>query len=123
MDSAEDKFRDRQRVELESEAFDKRYESFCGKDDEMNRVRQVYEPSFIVWLAENAPKHFEWDLVAGVLVCSRDGQADSTEELDAMCAAAGVVAKRLFDEAGESAPPPSAAPTAPPQAPGSPAAG
>ncbi|MDX6637519.1 MAG: hypothetical protein QOJ01_1030 [Solirubrobacterales bacterium] len=116
MDSAEDKFRKRQRVELESETFDKRYESFCGQHDDMNRVRQVYEPSFIVWLAESAPKGFEWDVVAGVLVCSIKGQADSTAELDAMCAAAGVVAKRLFDEAGELLPPASEAPTAPPVA-------
>jgi hypothetical protein len=116
MDSAEDKFRKRQRVELESEKFDKEYESFCGEHDEMNRVRQVYEPSFIVWLADSAPKHFEWDVVAGTLVCSIKGQADSTAELDGMCAAAGVVAKRLFDEAGEVLPPASAAPTAPPAA-------
>jgi hypothetical protein len=116
MDSAEDKFRKRQRVELESETFDKKYESFCGEHDEMNRVRQVYEPTFIVWLAESAPKGFEWDLVAGTLVCSIKGQADSTAELDGMCAAAGVVAKRLFDEAGESLPPPSAAPSEPPAA-------
>lgn len=103
MDSAEDKFRKRQRVELESEKFDKEYESFCGQNDDMNRVRQIYEPTFIVWLADNAPKNFEWDLVAGVVVCSVKGQLDSTEELDAMCAASGVVAKRLFDEAGETA--------------------
>jgi hypothetical protein len=102
MDSAEDKFRKRQRVELESEQFDKHFESFAGHDDDMNRVRQIYEPTFIVWLAEQAPKNFEWDIVAGSLVCSVKGQLDSTAELDGMCAAAGVVAKRLFDEAGES---------------------
>ncbi len=102
MDSTEDKFRKRQRVELESEAFDKHFESFAGEHDDMNRVRQIYEPTFIVWLAEQAPKNFEWDLVAGALICSVKGQLDSTAELDGMCAAAGVVAKRLFGEAGES---------------------
>jgi hypothetical protein len=101
MDSAEDKFRKRQRVELESETFDKRFESFAGQNDDMNRVRQIYEPTFIVWLAETAPDDFEWDLVAGTLVCSVKGQLDSTAELDAMCAAAGVVAKRVFDEVHE----------------------
>ncbi len=103
LDSAEDKFRKRQRVELESEAFDKHFESFAGQHDEMNRIRQIYEPTFIVWLAENSPKNFEWDLVAGTLVCSVKGQLDSTVELDGLCAASGVVAKRLFDEAGETA--------------------
>jgi hypothetical protein len=101
LDSAEDKFRTRHRVELESEDFDKHFESFCGENDEMNRVRQIYEPTFIVWLAENAPHNFEWDLVAGVLVCSVNDQLDSTAELDALCAGAGVVAKRLFEEAKE----------------------
>jgi len=101
LDSAEDKFRKRHRVELESEAFDKRFESFCGPNDDMNKVRQIYEPTFIVWLAENAPKDFEWDVVAGVLVCSVKGKLDSTAELDALCAGAGVVAKRLFEEAKE----------------------
>jgi hypothetical protein len=101
LDSAEDKFRKRHRVELESEDFDKHFESFCGENDDMNKVRQIYEPTFIVWLAENAPEHFEWDLVAGVLVCSVKGKLDSTAELDALCAGAGVVAKRLFEEAKE----------------------
>lgn len=78
LDSAEDKFRKRRRVELESEAFDRRYESFSGPGDDPNRVRQIYEPTFIVWLTENAPKDFEWDLVGGVLVCSVKGQLDST---------------------------------------------
>jgi hypothetical protein len=102
MDSTEDKFRKRHRVELESEAFDKHFESFAGEHDDLNRVRQIYEPTFIVWLAEQAPKNFEWDIVGGSLMCSVKGQLDSTAELDGMCAAAGVVAKRLFDEAGES---------------------
>ena len=101
LDSAEDKFRKRHRVELESEAFDKRFESFCGPNDDMNKVRQIYEPTFIVWLAENSPKDFEWDVVAGVLVCSVKGKLDSTAELDGLCAGAGVVAKRLFEEAKE----------------------
>jgi hypothetical protein len=103
LDSTEDKFRKRQRVEIESDAFDKRFESFAGEHDDMNRIRQIYEPTFIVWLAEQAPKNFEWDVVAGSLVCSVKGQLDSTVELDGLCAAAGTVAKRLFDEAGESA--------------------
>ena len=55
MDSAEDVFRTRQRVELESEAADKRYEIFIGKDDDMNKARQIFSPTFIVWLTDHAP--------------------------------------------------------------------
>src|SRR5204862_1015480 len=109
LDSAEDKFRKRQRVEVESEAFDKRYEAFIGHDDDMNRARQVFEPTFIVWLAEQAPKGFWFELEGGALCLAVKGQLESADKLDGMCAAAGVVGKRLAEESSESqaaAPPP-----------------
>jgi hypothetical protein len=101
LDSAEDKFRKRQRVEIESEDFDKRYETFIGEHDDMNNARQIFEPSFIVWLAENAPKSFSFELVAGALCLAVKGQLESAQQLDALCAGAGVVAKRLVGEAQE----------------------
>ena len=45
LDGAEDIFRKRQRVEHESEVVDKRYEIFCGANDDMNRAVQVLSPS------------------------------------------------------------------------------
>jgi len=50
MDSAEDVFRRRQRVEQESEAVDKKYEIFIGANDDMNMARQILSPAFLVWL-------------------------------------------------------------------------
>jgi hypothetical protein len=101
LDSTEDKFRKRQRVEIESEEFDKRYETFIGEHDDMNRARQIFEPTFIVWLAENAPKDFSFELDAGALCLAVKGQLESARQLDALCAGAGVVAKRLAGEAQE----------------------
>jgi hypothetical protein len=101
LDSTEDKFRKRQRVEVESEEFDKRYETFIGEHDDMNKARQVFEPSFIVWLAENAPKNFSFELVAGALCLAVKGKLESADQLDGICAGAGVVGKRLVGEAEE----------------------
>jgi hypothetical protein len=105
LDSTEDKFRKRQRVELESEEFDKRYETFIGEHDDMNKARQIFEPSFIVWLAENAPKNFSFELVAGALCLAVKGKLESADQLDGICAGAGVVGKRLVGEAEEVSPP------------------
>lgn len=103
LDSTEDKFRKRHRVEIESEAFDKRYEAFIGPNDDMNRARQVFEPTFIVWMAENAPKDFWFELEDGALCLAVKGKLESADKLDAMCAGAGKVAKRLAEEASEAA--------------------
>jgi hypothetical protein len=101
LDHAEDVFRTRQRVETESEALDKRYEIFSGKQDDPNRVRQIFDPSFIVWLAEQAPDEFAFELNAGALVANVKGHRKSAAELDALCRAACKVAGRLRAEAGE----------------------
>lgn len=101
LDGAEDIFRRRQRVELESEAADKRFEIFIGQNDDMNRARQIFSPSFIVWLAEEAHEKIAFELVGGALVVNVPGHKQSARELDEFCEAAAVVAKRLHDEATE----------------------
>jgi hypothetical protein len=101
MDSAEDVFRRMQRLELESEALDKRYEVFYGAGDDANWMKQLFSPSFIVWLTERTPKDFAFEFSAGSLCVSVKGQCDSAAELDALCIAAGEVAKRLAGQAAE----------------------
>ena len=101
MDSAEDVFRRMQRLELESEALDKRYEVFYGAGDDTNWMKQLFSPSFIVWLTERTPKDFAFEFSAGSLCVNVKGQCDSAAELDALCIAAGEVAKRLAGEAAE----------------------
>jgi hypothetical protein len=101
LDGAEDVFRRRQRVEHESEAVDKRFEVFCGADDDLNRARQVLSPTFLVWLESHSPEKFAFELVAGSLVTNVKGHLKSAAELDAFCAASAAVARRLEEEATE----------------------
>jgi hypothetical protein len=101
LDSTEDKFRSRQRVELESDAFDKRYEAFIAHNDDMNKARQIFEPTFIVWLTDHAPDDFAFELVAGALCVNVKGKLEDAAALDGLCSAAGRVARRLAEEAAE----------------------
>lgn len=101
LDSAEDVFRRMQRLELESEALDKRYEIFYGAGDDTLWLKQLFSPSFIVWLTERTPKDFAFEFSAGSLCVNVKGHCDSATELDQLCVAAGEVAKRLAEEAAE----------------------
>ncbi len=101
MDSAEDVFRKRQRVEQESEAVDKAYEIFIGANDDMNRARQVLSPSFLVWLDAHSPEAYAFELCAGSLVCNVKGHKKDSAELDSLCQASAAVARRLSEEAAE----------------------
>lgn len=101
LDGAEDAFRTRQRVELESEVADKRFEIFIGRNDDMNRARQVFSPTFIVWLAEEAHEGIAFELIGGAFVVNAKGHKKSAHELDEFCEAAAVVARRLIEEATE----------------------
>lgn len=101
MDSAEDVFRRMQRLELESHALDKRYEIFYGANDSENWCKQLFSPSFIVWLAEQAPDSLAFELSGGTLCVNVKGHHDSAAELDELCEASAVVARRLAKEAAE----------------------
>jgi hypothetical protein len=104
MDSMEDVFRRRQRVEHESEAVDKKFEIFTGAHDDLNRARQILSPTFLVWLDANCPKEFAFELVAGTLVTNVKGHKKSAAELDSLCQASAAVARRLSEEAAEVSP-------------------
>ena len=101
MDSAEDVFRRMKRLELESITHDKRYEVFYGALDDENWLKQLFSPSFIVWLSDNAPENFAFELSAGSLCANVKGHKNSAAELDAICEAAAVVARRLSEESVE----------------------
>jgi hypothetical protein len=101
LDGAEDKFRKRQRVELESEAADKKYEIFIGKDDSMIVARQIFSPTFIVWMSDNAPDGIACELLGGGLCVNVKGHKKTADELDEFCVAASAIAKRLHEEAGQ----------------------
>ena len=102
LEKFEDVFRrSKERVKLESETLDKKYEIFAGKEQDMVWLRQLFAPTFIVWLTDAAPKKFAFELVAGTLCCYVSGHKKKSEELDEISAATAAVAKRLREEALE----------------------
>jgi len=102
LEKFEDAFRgDKERVTLESEKLLEKYEIFATKGEDANRLRQLFSPTFIVWLAEAAPEKFAFELVDGTLCCYVSGHKENAAELDAVAAATGEVAKRLREEALE----------------------
>jgi hypothetical protein len=103
LDSAEDVFRTRERVTLESEALDQRCEIFAGRGEDQNWIRQLFAPSFVHWLGDEAPDGFAFELVAGLLCVNEKGHHDTAVELDALCEAAAVVASRIREESLEAA--------------------
>ena len=102
LEKFEDVFRrSKERVKLESEALDKKYEIFAGKEQDAVWLRQLFSPTFIVWLTDSAPKKFAFELVNGTLCCYVHGHKESAAELDVVCQASAAVAKRLREEALE----------------------
>ena len=102
LEGFEDAFRTKkERVKLESEVLDEKYEIFAGKTQDTNWLRQLFAPTFIVWLTDSAPKKFAFELVEGTLCCYVSGHRKKAEELEEISAAAAIVATRLREEALE----------------------
>ncbi len=102
LEKLEDAFRrSKERVKLESEALDERYEIFAAKGEDANHLRQLFSPTFIVWLTDSAPDKFAFELVDGTLCCYVKGHKKKAAELDTIRAASAAVATRLRDEALE----------------------
>lgn len=102
LEKFEDVFRgSKERVKLESEVLDEKYEIFATKEQDANWLRQLFAPTFIVWLTDSAPKKFAFELVAGTLCCYVSGHKENTEDLDSIAAATAAVAKRLREESLE----------------------
>ncbi len=102
LEKFEDVFRrSKERIKLESEALDERYEIFAGKGQDANRLRQLFSPTFIVWLTDSAPEKFAFELVGGSLCCYVHGHKEKAAELDTIRAASTTVATRLREEAQE----------------------
>lgn len=98
----EDAFRkSKERVKLESEALDDRYEIFVREGQDAVWLRRFFNPSLIVWLTDSAPKKFAFELWGGMLCCYVKGHKQSAADLDAICAASATVTRRLREESVE----------------------
>ena len=101
MEKIEDVFRSKERVHLESEALDEHYEIFADKGQDQNWLRQLFSPTFIVWLTDSAPQKFAFELENGELCCNVSGHKKDAAHLDGMRAAAASVAQRIREEVAE----------------------
>ncbi|HEY1355313.1 MAG TPA: hypothetical protein VGF09_03275 [Solirubrobacterales bacterium] len=102
LEGLEDVFRSKKRVEFESEKLTERYEIFANPDlQDFNWLRQLFSPSFIVWLADTAPDRFAFELVGGHLCCYVKGFEKDAAHLDAIREATATVATRLREESTE----------------------
>jgi hypothetical protein len=102
LEKLEDVFRrSKERVKLESAALDDKYEIFSAKGQDANWLRQLFEPSFIVWLTDSAPPKFAFELVDGTLCCYLSGHEEDGAGLDAISIATATVARRLREESTE----------------------
>jgi hypothetical protein len=104
LEKFEDVFRaSKERFELESEAMLDRYEIFSAKGQDQVWLRQLFSPSFIVWLSDSAPDRFAFELVGGTLVAYVRGHEEDSADLDRIAAATAMVATRLREEGADSA--------------------
>ena len=101
LDDAEDIFRSNERIELESEVLDRKCEIFANRACDANWLRQLFSPTFVDFLAEDAPEGFAFEVEHGVLCVNVNRHRGKANELDALCAAAETVAKRITEEAAE----------------------
>jgi hypothetical protein len=104
LEGVEDAFRRNERVSLESEALADEYEIFVSKGQDPNWIRQLFSPTFIVWLSGSAPEKFAFELESGVLCCNVKGHKKHARQLDEMRETASSVARRIREEVAESVP-------------------
>jgi hypothetical protein len=102
LEKFEDVFRgSKERVSLESEVLQEKYEIFAHSEQDAVWLRRLFSPTFIVWLTDTAPEKFAFELVDGVLCCYVSGHKERAADLDSIAAASAAVAKRLREESAE----------------------
>ncbi|MGI9020404.1 MAG: hypothetical protein ACR2G3_06820 [Solirubrobacterales bacterium] len=105
--------------EFESIELNRHYRIGALKGISENKIRQLFAPSFIDFLARRAPDGMLFELFGGTLCVTAPGPASSAEELEKLCEFAAEVGRRITQEANEVEPsraeePISATPEAPP---------
>jgi hypothetical protein len=88
-------------VNLESEFLAANYRISAGPELDQNWLRQLFSPSFIVWLAEEAPRGLAFECEEATVCAFVEGHWEDEARLDALCAGLARVAERLRIEASE----------------------
>lgn len=89
-------------VELESTAFCETYELYRDRDQDELVMRQLFAPSFVIWLSEH-PLKPGFELRAGQLVVFIPGRCGEAGKLQFLMMAATDISKRIQAELSEAA--------------------
>jgi hypothetical protein len=100
------------RVDLESAELDRDYRIYAASERDEVWLRQLFSPSFIVFLLEKAPQGFAFEYSEGSLCVSLTGQRTLAADLDALRDATidlvarirAEIRERLGEAQGRSAP-------------------
>jgi hypothetical protein len=87
-------------VELESSAFNETYELQVAPEQDHSRLRELFDPKTIVWLAEH-PLRPHLELRAGFLVVYVPGYLEDLGRIVWLLEAAERIAERVVEETGE----------------------
>jgi hypothetical protein len=90
------------KVELESTAFHERFELWADDDQDDIVVRQLFAPTFVVWLSEH-PLKPGFELRAGELVVFIPDHCGEAGRLDFLLMAAADISRRIQAELNEAA--------------------
>jgi hypothetical protein len=89
------------RIQFESAKLNGRYDVRIPTGAEENQVRQIFDPLLVDYLADEAPEGFNFEFYGGSVCAYVEKRYDQVDELDALCEAASMVAKRFSGEARE----------------------
>lgn len=89
------------RIDLESAELDRRYRIFASPDRDEVWLRELFSPSFIVFLLDLAPKGFAFEYVQGTLCVSRLGRLTLAEDIDGLRDATVELVARIRAETRE----------------------
>lgn len=90
------------KVELESTAFHERFELWAEQDQDDIVLRQLFAPTFVVWLSEH-PLKPGFELRAGQLVVFIPDRCGEAAKLDYLLMATAEISKRIQAELSEAA--------------------
>lgn len=89
-------------AQVESAAFRSRYQLRVRDEANMIAIRQLFSPSFIVFLTEEVPPGFWFEVEDGYVMGAIKGENwDRPDLLDAVCAATAEVARRIRKDVAE----------------------
>jgi hypothetical protein len=90
------------KVQLESTAFNERFELWADRDQDDIVLRQLFAPTFIVWLSEH-PLKPGFELRAGQVVVFIPGRCGEAGKLQFLLMAADAISERIRAELSEAA--------------------